>query len=236
MRIAICEDEASHARTLLQMVKAWAIQNQVHVDVCVYFSGEEFLESREGEGKFDLLLLDMQMKRIDGFSLAKIIRQTDNEMIIIFVTGLIDYVMRGYEVQALRYLTKPLKQADCFRALDKANAAVISRRKGLFFITDNGQSMRVYLNDIYYFTVEGRHVKAHTKEGEFAFRDRVRDLEERLPTPTFCRCGRTLIVNVAHVYLIEADQVELSNGEVLPLAHARWGALNEAFIAYHRRE
>ena len=73
------------------------------------------------EGKsFDIAFLDIKMKNMSGVELARLLRKNDDLLIIVFITGLMDYVFQGYEVQALRYLLKPVKETDYFACLDRA--------------------------------------------------------------------------------------------------------------------
>ena len=233
MRIAICEDDATQAQALRRKIELWAAQAQATVLVEHFESGESFLGKWSDQYTYDMAFLDIQMKLVDGMELAKMIRKIDSAMTIIFVTGLRDFVFRGYEVQALRYLLKPIKQSDCSEALDLAYSIYKNKRDDLFVIRVETQSVRLLLNDIYYFEMRSHYVDVKTNRGNYSYKERIGDLQARLPKARFFMCNRSIIVNLYYVHVINPEMLRLDTGEVLPVAKSRWKQLNEAFIAFH---
>ena len=117
MRIAICEDNQEHANVLKGMIQKWTETEEIKVDMNYYESAEQFLYYWEKGEPYDLIFMDIQMNRMNGMELARYIRQQDRAVFIIFTSGLLNYVFKGYEVSAFRFLRKPLQEKDVLAAL-----------------------------------------------------------------------------------------------------------------------
>lgn len=233
MRIAICEDEKLHADLLVSIIRKWEALRKFKPFISVFESAESFLTKWSSDNTYDLLFLDIQMRHMNGMELAESIRRLDPNMEIVFVTGLKDFVFRGYEVRALHYLLKPPRIADCISVLDKAKTIVDSRKDDTFIVPVETQSVRLLMNDIFYFESFSHYVDVYSNRGVFRYRDKLTLLETRLPKPRFFRCHRSYIVNMYHICLINREQLEIDNGKILPVAQARWADLNQAYLLFH---
>lgn len=233
MRIAICEDSFTHAEVLKTKVTRWANSKNVQISIEVFESAEEFLVKWPEKRLFDLVFIDIQMKFIDGMELAELIRKNDANMMIVFVTGFLDYVMNGYDVHALKYIVKPIQDTDCWKVMDRAYSLYHRRKDDFLIVPLEMQSTRIPLDDIYYFEIRSHYVNVNTKMAVITYKERLKDLEARLPSPHFFKCHRSYIVNIAHVRLIDLSQVYMDNDIVLPVARARWVNLNNAFLEYY---
>lgn len=106
MRIAVCDDEEA-----CRMQVKNEVEKILGLDVVVdlYPSGRELLAGFE-KFSYDIIFLDIEMPGMDGISLARKLRTKDGTVFLVFLTGHIEYALKGYEVNALRYLTKPVKE------------------------------------------------------------------------------------------------------------------------------
>ena len=120
INIAICDDERAEITYLASLVHKWVTARGVDVRLLDYESAESFLFACGDDKTVDVLLLDIQMRAMDGVELARQIRR-DNEIVqIIFITGYPDFIADGYDVSALHYLMKPVKEDKLFEVLNKA--------------------------------------------------------------------------------------------------------------------
>ena len=114
MRICFCDDEASTRSQFERMAAAWAEQRGEAAELQLYNSAEQLLfevgQPEAQELAFDLILLDIQMGGMDGITLARQLRAQDKRVTLAFLTAAREYVFEGYEVQAVRYLLKPMQQ------------------------------------------------------------------------------------------------------------------------------
>lgn len=110
LNIAIVEDDKVHADITCRLLKEWLIEKDIKHYIKKYISAEAFLFEWEQNQLWDALFLDIQMPGINGMELAKSVREHNNDVSIVFVTGITDYLQEGYEVEALHYLIKPVNE------------------------------------------------------------------------------------------------------------------------------
>lgn len=125
-RIAICDDSGKDAEFVQGILNHWALQRQTDIQAEVFSSAERFLFRYAGGKDWDILLLDIEMGAMDGVTLAKRVRRDNESVQIVFITGFADYIAEGYEVSALHYLMKPVREDKLFAVLDRA-AAVLQK-------------------------------------------------------------------------------------------------------------
>ena len=107
MRIAVCDDEEEFRFQIRDMIDK--IYNSMDVIVDIFSDGRKLLE-RFDAMPYDVLFLDIEMPAMDGITLAKKLRERSENVFLVFLTGHVEYALEGYEVNALRYLTKPVKE------------------------------------------------------------------------------------------------------------------------------
>lgn len=236
MRIAICEDEPRQMELLIAMINRWADKSGIKAVICSFHSAEEFLFHWQDNAHYDLAFMDIQLATMSGMELAQYIRRQDRTMLLVFTTGLKDYLLKGYEVQAYRYLIKPLKQEDIYKTLTKANAEISLARADAMIIPNGSGSIRIFKNDIYYFEIDNHYVVAHTARGNFRYKEKLSNLEAILLEPHFCKCHRSYLINLHHTGQLTRETVEIDNGDKLPVSRSRWTALNECFINYYTQQ
>ncbi|MDE5590756.1 MAG: LytTR family DNA-binding domain-containing protein [Acetatifactor sp.] len=233
MRIAICEDNREHLEILEEMVNRWAKTNNEQVVIGRYQSAEQFLFCMKDEPHYDLAFLDIQMAKINGLQLARMIREEDRLIFLVFTTALKQYAPKGYEVSAFRYLLKPLQEEEVFQALTNAGSMIEDRKREAVIITQGDDSRRIFKDDIYYIEVENHHIILHLKEETIRFKAKLKEFETQFREPWFCKCHRSYIVNLKYTGKISREGVEMEGKEVLPISKSRWEALNHCYMEYY---
>lgn len=236
LQIAICDDEAAQRSLLETYVREWGMLRQLETDIALSGSAEQFLfcwEERPG----DMVLLDIDMPGADGLSLAKRLRSQGDETQIIFVTGLAEYALEGYDVDAVSYLIKPVRKDRLFACLDRAAKRCGQEAPALLLDTPGGMA-RVRIRDICYLESAAHDTWVHCNREKEPVRCRVgiRQLEERLGQQggSFFKIHRSYLVNLSYVNRIEKREAVMDTGEALPVARNRWEALNRAYLEYYR--
>ena len=105
MRIAICDDEEIYRIELKSLLDKLLINADYNIDT--FDDGNRLSESFKAL-PYDLVFLDIEMPAVDGITLARAIRAASEKVFIVFLTSHVEYAIEGYEVNALRYLTKPV--------------------------------------------------------------------------------------------------------------------------------
>ena len=217
-RIAICDDEAADRAFLSSLVKKWGSAKEAAVRVREFTSAENILFHYAENKEYDILLLDIEMGDMDGISMAKKLRQDNHTIQIVFVTGYSDYIAEGYEVEALHYLLKPLKEEKLFTVLDR------EARK----LSSGGEMVRFPLNQLRYAEVYRNYVTLH-EISDFTLKMTLGELEKHLDS-RFFRAGRSLIVNLTRISRVTRKEIYLQDGTVLPLPRGVYEKLNRAII------
>lgn len=148
IRIAVCEDEEVQAEYLKTLLDRWQELAGVSAAVDVYRSAEQFLFEAEEQKTYDIMLLDIQMGEMNGLDLARRVRERDKRVRIVFLTGVADYAIEGYEVGALRYLLKPVKEPVFFEILSSLSEEMRKEEPEYFMFEANGMHNRILLGEI----------------------------------------------------------------------------------------
>ena len=128
-RIAICDDEQNQIEYITSIVASWSAHEGHSCEIRTFASAEAFLFEYEEDKAYDILLLDVEMKNMNGIELAKRIRKDNNRAEIIFITSHFEFVGEGYEVDALHYLIKPISAEKLTQVLTKAAEKMQKKKK-----------------------------------------------------------------------------------------------------------
>lgn len=143
MKIAICDDEASQLQSVKEDVEIWCKNHLSSFTIFTFQSAEQLWMSIENSEQIDIYLLDIQMKGMNGMELAQKIRVTNEHSVILFISGVSDYVYDGFNVKALNYLLKPVKQEHLFACLHKAVETLCEEEKNHLFCDWQGNKTLV---------------------------------------------------------------------------------------------
>ena len=228
MHIAICEDNEAEQKRLAEAITDWANTRMVQTEILRYNKAESFLFAWP-DIVFDLIFLDIKMDKMSGVELARQIRQSDKEVQIVFVTSFSQYVLDGYDVNALHYLIKPLSNAKLIPILDKAHVIWRSYKKDALIASNGLGRVRLPYGNIYYICMMSHTAEIHTNDAVFELRKTAKELEALLPSH-FIRCHRSYIVNLLKVDCVYKDSMKLSNGKSLPISRNSSKLVNDAFL------
>lgn len=235
VKIAICDDEEQQTTYIRSLILKWANQQRIMVTIFIYDSAEALLFAFSEDQSYDIVLLDIQMGGKNGIELAKTIRQTDETMAIIFITGYSDYMAEGYEVSALQYLIKPLHEEKLYHAMTKACSRRNQKEKVLIVQSD-GSNVKLLQKDIMYAEVFAHTVLIQTTGVSYEVKMRISDLEKQLDDRAFIRCHRSYLVGLNYIQRITRTEIVLDGGKHLPLSRRLYDEVNQAFIRYFRGE
>ncbi len=228
-RVAICDDSAADLEYVLTILNIWAGKKGVSVHVEQFSSAEAFLFRYAEEKSFDILLLDIEMGKMDGVTMAKRVRKENETVQIVFITGYSDYIAEGYEVEALHYLMKPVSQEKLFSVLDRA-LEKLKQNERCLNLELYGEMVRIAFYEIRYLNVHQNYVTIHAKK-DYTVKRPLGEFEKELDN-RFFRVGRAMILNLKYIQRVTKAEVFLSEGTVLPLPRGAYEPLNRAIISY----
>lgn len=231
MRIAICDDEKKFTDDFKRITDK--LYKSLDMIVDTYSEGAELLRSFKNRA-YDLVFLDIEMPGMDGITLAEKLREISEEVSIVFLTGHIEYAIQGYEVNALRYLTKPADENKVKDVIDR----VMKKTEGeklLWIKTDEGE-MKVRLSDVIFLEAQNQNVLINTAENSYSVRGNMSDYEERLSSEGFFRIHRGYLVPLAKIERISGKEVIMEDGTALPISRSKVNSLKDMLFSYVSRE
>lgn len=238
MKIGYCEDEKVQAEWMKEQIYEWAKNHKMEVEVQLFESAEQFLfESQVID--YDLILIDISMSQINGMELARRIREKDLKVVLVFVTSDPSYVFEGYEVNAYRYLIKPIERAKLDEILNDVVQKKMQQSKEYIIIKVAHETVRMECDTILYIEVQGHYVLLHDVSGKVQLiKSSFASIWEKLQTSSkhFFLTHRSYAVNLSKIVQIGKTECTLVNQEKVPVSRSAYKALNNAFIQYNLEE
>ena len=227
IRIAIVDDE----KVIREHMKNLIGNKQVECVIDTYSEGEELLQA----GKcYDIVFLDIQMDGMNGIDTARVLRQKTEDTVLIFITGVKEYVFDAFDVAALHYLIKPVdeqKFADVFKRAVLETGKKKHQENGQIFVKTRYRNVTLEQKDILYIESRGKKVEIHTKTDIVDVYAGIGELEKQLKE-NFYRCHRGYLVNLAFITEYSNDSITLNNGESIILAKEKYGEFVKIYMRY----
>ena len=207
IRVAIVEDDPQVQQQLVEYLRRYERQFGRMFELALFSDGDEIVS--DYRPMYDIILLDIQMKRMDGMAAAEAIRKVDPDVMLIFITNMAQFAIRGYAVDALDYILKPVPYFAFSQQLQKAVARLKKRRKNFVMVPVEGGLRRVDPSSIYFLESEGHAVRLHTEEGALVSPGSLKAFEEKLAGRPFARCNSGYLVNLAQVTGVQQNVVQV---------------------------
>ena len=228
VNIAVCDDDAVFREMLMSDLNNYAANSEYDMNINSFSNGLELMIS---EIQYNLIFLDYKMGIMNGMETAKKLRNKGVSCPIIFVTGFNEIVYDVYEINAFRFIKKPVEKEVLTKALDDF-FKMYKNRKTIAFVS-RGNTVLVYSDEIVY--VESKFVGCvvHTLHEFYKIMQSLNAFEALLPENSFFRCSNKLTINLKYVRGFEGNCVLLTNGEFFKIKNgAKLEAMKEAYDAY----
>ncbi len=234
MRISIIEDEKVHRDLLVSYIDEWKISNRIETDVRQYESAEQFLFDYDVDNNFDVLFIDIQMSGMNGVELSKLIREKDKNIVIIFTTGILDYIQEGYEVEAMHYLLKPLNKEKVHHCLERVEKR--KNKDSFVLVHMDDETIKMNIEEINYIEARAHRCVVGKSNGEtLEIKESITEMESLLEGEEFIKCHRSYLCRIGSVYKIDKTDIYFDNGSNIPVSRRMYTLVNKAFIKYFRR-
>ncbi|MBO5621597.1 MAG: response regulator transcription factor [Butyrivibrio sp.] len=225
LKLAIVDDDEKYREEIISLLEQYEREYGEVFIVSQYTDGDELTENYKSD--MDIILLDIEMEFMDGMTAAEYIRKLDQDVIIVFITNMPQYAIKGYQVGALDYILKPLN----YYAFSQTIKRAIGRRKNsdkkYLYAVSREFKRKVDVSDILYIEVINHDLYIHTKEETIESKGTIRDLEQQLKDMDFFLCNKGYLVNLAYVdavagsdIVIGEDRLQVSRAKKKPLIEA----------------
>lgn len=229
IHVAVVDDEVTYVAELQSYLDQYAKESGETIKVTVFNDGDSIVHKYRSQ--FDVILMDVEMKFMDGMSAAEEIRRIDSEVVIIFITRTPQYAIRGYAVGALDYLLKPLSYFAFSQCFGRALSRMEKRRGKHITLNIKGGTARLDAADVYYVESSGHSMIYHTSKGSFESSSTMREIEESLGGLGFFRASKWYLINLAYVDSYRDGEIILRD-TTLSVSRSRRKDLLEALTAY----
>lgn len=231
MRIAIVDDIASERNMLKTDLDAQLARLSLDATISSFCCGTDFLCAAEKE-RFDLVFLDIYMRKENGIDTAERLRCFDPDCLLVFTTTSRDHALEGFRVRALHYLVKPYQKTDLTALFDE----IVKR----FSITDKyieinttGGVHRLRFQDILYAEHYKHQIYIYGADGKkYVTRRTFREFTDTLTDGRFFLCSRGVLVNMEHAEDLDGMDFILKGGKKVPVSRSLAKAAHTAFGDY----
>ncbi|WP_206188187.1 LytTR family DNA-binding domain-containing protein [Sanguibacter sp. HDW7] len=219
IRIGIVEDDDASASLLAGHLRRYEDEHDESFAVTRFVDGAAVVEGYRPD--FDILLLDIEMPRLDGFSAAEQIRAADPDVVIIFITNMTQYALKGYEVDALSYVVKPVPYFAFAQEIKRSIARLRRRSVDYLMLQIDGGIVRVPTTDIVFLESAKHRTLVHTVDGIHSVVAPLKSLEAQLDPRHFFRSNSGYVVNLRHVLGVSGNSSLHVGGHDLLVSRAR---------------
>lgn len=205
LQIAIVEDEKECLSQLSGYAARYGEEHGLELRISEFLDAGALLQGYDG--RFDILLLDIELPQVNGMRAAEEIRAKDPDVVIMFITNMAQYAIQGYAVGALDYVLKPVSwytfQVRFGRAVERA----ASRRDDELLLSTRDGVVRLHARAIHYIEIQNRMLHYHTGSGDYEVRGTLQSAEKQVAPWHFARCNHWYLVNLEHVRQVKGNLV-----------------------------
>lgn len=229
IQVAIVEDEKNYVDKLMEYIRELRDENGYQIEAKWFRDGCDITDGYNSS--YDIILMDIQMKFLDGMSAARKIRELDQDVIIIFITNMTDYAIRGYEVGAMDYIVKPVSYFAFSEKLKRAIKKIRTKNTHYISLPVEGGIRKLDISTLYYVESHGHNLCYKAEGLELEVRGTMNELEKLLSPYGFFRCSKSFLVNMQYVEAIQENQC-IVHGEYLSVGRAKKKEFMQTLLKY----
>ena len=227
MKIALCDDEKFWIDELRVLLEEYHTARHTDYYMTVFSSGKELLKSSD---RFDVIFMDYQMKELNGIETSRKIRMRNNGCAIIFVSSYPDIALDTFEVDAYRFLTKPINKDKLFKSLDDYRKQ--TETDDFIVLKSRDGEKIVRSSEVVLCEADGKHSLLHTMNETIHISKNIREIEKLLTKDTFFRCHKAYIVSFFHIKTFDNSCIVMNNGKKAYISRNNLTSFKTAFQEY----
>ena len=231
MQILLCDDEQRYIDEIKVYIERFLNERSINFVIDSTNNPQEIIDN---DTVYQLAFLDIQMDNIDGISLAKILKERNDKIVIFFVTNYNDYQDDAMDLRAFRFFEKPIKpdrlESSLQRAMEYIDESYVD-----FFVSANNEQIKVLVNDVIYVERANRQVTLVTTNGVYKTKETFDEWCNILQNLFFYQVHKSFIVNIHYVTKYRYDEIILNNTIVVPIASRKQAEFRKFWFTYLRR-
>lgn len=207
--IAFVEDDDGYAKTIEKFLQRYGKENGEEIRTVRFADAEKFLSSYSPV--YDIIFLDIELPLMDGMTLAEEIRKKDSSTVIIFLTHMANLACKGYGVNAMDFIVKPIAYPDFALKLQKGLRIAGSKKDAAITIPSGKGFVRLALSELVYVETRRHDVYYHLKGDVMKRRGTMQEAERVLLPHGFLKCNQCYLVNPAFVVAVDGYNVKVGD-------------------------
>ncbi len=231
-KLAVVDDDNNYRKEIVSLLHKYETEFDEKFQITEYTDGDELLENYNPD--YDIILLDIEMEFVDGMTAAMKIREIDEDVLIVFITNMPQYAIKGYQVRALDYILKPLNYYSFSQTMKRALGRRQNSEKKYIVAAERGVKQKIDASEILYVEVINHDLIFHTKNGNINAKGTMRETIKELEGLSFFQCNKGYLVNLEFVDAITGNDVRIGN-ELLQVSRAKKKPLIDALNEYMRK-
>ena len=218
VNVAIVDDEEEIFKQIENCLLRFAGCNEdVDFNIQWFSNAFDFLENYQSA---DIVFMDIEMPVLNGMEAAEKLRATGSTIPLVFVTNMAQYAIKGYSVNAIDYVLKPVNYTRFAALLKKILRIVNDNKEVELYLKVAGGTKRISASDILYVEIRNHLLVYHTICENIETWGTMKDAEKALPE-TFVRCNHAYIVNLKYVTSVKNDDIIIEGNQLLPISRSK---------------
>jgi DNA-binding LytR/AlgR family response regulator len=219
IHIAVVEDSKDDSNLFKQYLTQYQKENNCSFDVKFFSSGVAFLD--EFRADYDIIFMDIDLPEMNGIDVSAKIRERDSEVVLIFLTNLAKYAIKGYSVNAFDFVAKPITYYSFSTMLKRAVNKCSYGKGEEVTINNSGSIIKVAVDQISYIEVYNHQLMFHTDKGDFSQWGSLSAIEKEFVDKGFAKSSSSQLVNLRRISVISGSQVTLDTKAVIYLSRSQ---------------
>ncbi len=231
--IAICDDDAAFAAEFRALLTDVMAERGAAYRLSAFSDPTALLSALNGGASFNLIFLDILFGTEKGLRFARLLRERDRNLDVVFVTTNPEYAVEGYSAFPLSFLLKPIDRGHLAAVMDRF---LEKHTPHMLRLSVPRGTMRLPVSDVIYFEIYGHTIVIHLRDGSSeSWSGTLKDLEDALPQSCFVRPNRSYLVNLEHIVVFGSAGLRLSSGETVPVSKSAYAKVQSSLIEYDER-
>jgi two-component system response regulator LytT len=228
--IAVVEDSKSDASLFKEYIAKYQDGNKISLDVKFFTNGITFLDEYHGE--FDIVFMDIDLPEMNGLDVSKKLRERDTQVVLIFLTNLAKYAIKGYSVNAFDFVAKPITYYSFSTMLARAIKKCSFGKEKEVTINNEGKIVKIPLKDISFIEVYNHQLVYHTDKADYYQWGSLSSIEEGFLKLGFAKGSASQLINLRRTSAIYGSQVTLDTGKVIYLSRSQKKDFAQSFMEF----
>lgn len=231
MRIIVCDDDKNMSSLIRQWTKEY-LEGKAYQFICCETGLELLSEMKDYRGKDpQIVFMDIKLKNDNGIEIARILNKSYGNIFIIFISGYTEYFEDSFEADPIYFLIKPIKKETFKKAMDKAIDKISHTKQKSFFIMQDRNLTKVFVDDIHYAESSGRKIRLYGKFGKLEYYEKMDLLEQQLGKD-FIRCHKSFLVHMKYIHCVDRQNIIMMDQKIIPISKKKVNDTKKIIFQY----